>query len=113
MTHQSEINTAQTSVPARRRLLAGAAAVAAGVLAAQTAKPARAADADLLVIGNAGAPSTGPQAATSRSELNRRNPTTRDDAMCVTNDNGDAVHGRSTNGTGVRGEGGNGLLGVT
>ena len=100
----------------RKGLLGGLAAVAAGLLAARAASPARAADGDVLEIGNTGNPTTGPQSASSRTELNRSNPAAPiDDALRITNDQGrgitasgtiDGVFGSSSssNGNGIRGE---------
>jgi hypothetical protein len=100
----------------RQGLMGGLAALGAGLLAFRVATPARAADGDLLEIGNTANPTTGPQSSTSRTELNRSNPTApTDDALRVTNDRGrgiaasgtiDGVSGVCTgaNGNGLRGE---------
>jgi hypothetical protein len=68
-----------------------------------------------LEIGNTANPTTGPQSSSSRTELNRSNPATIDDAVSVSNDRGrgiaasgtsDGVFGSATgtNGNGVRGD---------
>jgi hypothetical protein len=114
--HSSEQSSGTRPQTWRRQgLLGGLAAVAAGLLAARSATPARATDGDMLEIGNTANPFTGPQSSTRRTELNRSNPTDPlDDAVLVTNDRGggiaaigttDGVNGSSTgtNGNGVRG----------
>src|ERR1700716_2051206 len=89
-----------SSVPAlrwrRHGLLGGLATLAAGLMVTGTASPVKADDNDMLEIGNTGNPATGPQSATSRTELNRSNPAKLDDAVRVTNDRGIAVNGIST-----------------
>jgi hypothetical protein len=80
---------------ARRRLVAGSAAILAGAMAAAAAAPtARAADKQPLVLGRVNAEATA-------TELDRNNPGTVDDALRVHNDNGPGVAGQGT--IGVRG----------
>src|SRR5262245_47633250 len=74
----------------RGGVLAGLATLLAGVLGSVTGRPAQAADGDALVVGNTGTP-TGPQSATSATELRRGAPPGPgffDDALRVTNQGG-------------------------
>jgi molybdopterin-binding protein len=79
----------------RGGVLAGLATLLAGVLGSVTGRPAQAADGDALVVGNTGTP-TGPQSATSATELRRGAPPGPgffDDALRVTNQGGHGVVG--------------------
>jgi hypothetical protein len=104
MTSPSQSSSDPVEVAQRRRrgVLGGLAALAAGFLAARTVSPGHAADGEPLRIGNMSVP-PGAQSARSTTELNPTNPTLIDDALRVSNDNGDALSGSSTVGAGVVG----------